>query len=182
MIYVIRHGRTDWNEDGRLQGGTDIPLNETGRKQAEEARKKYGDIHFDAVFCSPLIRAKETAEIFLKGRNLEITYDDRLKEMHFGEYEGTYPSERPADCAAEILFSDPPSYIADRGAESLESLYGRTGEFLEEVALPLHEAGKTVLIVGHGAMNRSIITRLKGLPVQEMWDADYRNCQLIKVL
>ena len=70
MLYIIRHGKTDWNDRHKLQGRTDVPLNEEGRRMAEEAREAYRDVHFDICFCSPLIRAKETAEILLRGRDV----------------------------------------------------------------------------------------------------------------
>ena len=65
MLYIIRHGKTDWNVRHKMQGRTDIPLNEEGRQMAEAAREEYRDVHFDICFCSPLIRARETAEILL---------------------------------------------------------------------------------------------------------------------
>ena len=64
MLYIMRHGRTDWNEQYRLQGGTDIPLNEEGRRMAREAAETYRDVEFDLCYVSPLQRARETAELF----------------------------------------------------------------------------------------------------------------------
>ena len=64
MLYIMRHGKTDWNAVHRLQGSEDIPLNEEGRQMARDARKKYGDLRFDICYCSPLQRAQETAENF----------------------------------------------------------------------------------------------------------------------
>ena len=61
MLYIMRHGKTDWNELRKLQGRTDIELNEEGREMARKASKEYKDVHFDVCFCSPLKRAKETA-------------------------------------------------------------------------------------------------------------------------
>ncbi len=84
MLYIMRHGRTDWNVRHKLQGRTDIPLNDEGRMMAAEAGKQYSDIHFDICYSSPLERAKETAEIFLKGRSVPVYTDDRLVEMGFG--------------------------------------------------------------------------------------------------
>ena len=83
MFYILRHGRTDWNEEHRLQGEVDIPLNETGRQMAYDAAEKYKDIDFDICYCSPLKRAQETARIFLADRNpaVEIITDNRLHEM-----------------------------------------------------------------------------------------------------
>ena len=59
MLYIMRHGKTDWNAVHRLQGSEDIPLNEEGRQMARDARKKYGDLRFDICYCSPLQRAQE---------------------------------------------------------------------------------------------------------------------------
>lgn len=77
----MRHGKTDWNAKHKLQGRTDIPLNEEGIQMAEQAKEKYKDVNFDICYCSPLVRAKQTAEIVLEGRNIPIVYDDRLMEM-----------------------------------------------------------------------------------------------------
>lgn len=94
MLYIMRHGKTDWNAKHKLQGRTDIPLNEEGIQMAEQAKEKYKDVNFDICYCSPLVRAKQTAEIVLEGRNIPIVYDDRLMEMCFGVYEVvTHPSQ-----------------------------------------------------------------------------------------
>ena len=97
-LYIMRHGKTDWNEKHKIQGRTDIPLNDEGRKMAAAAAEEYKDIHFDICFCSPLIRAKETAQIFLSARNIPIIYDDRIMEMCFGTYEGIENSFEIPDC------------------------------------------------------------------------------------
>ena len=88
MLYIMRHGKTDWNEKRKLQGRTDIPLNEEGIGMAKKAAEECKNIHFDICYCSPLIRARTTAQIVLEGRNVPIVTDDRLMEMGFGEYEG----------------------------------------------------------------------------------------------
>ena len=135
MLYIMRHGRTDWNDLRKLQGRTDIPLNDAGREMAEAARKEYADVHFDICFCSPLIRARETAEIVLRGRDIPIVPDDRLKEMSFGECEGLENSFGISDCKVNVLFREPEKYTdLPEGAESLEELFARTGEFLREKA------------------------------------------------
>ena len=66
MLYIMRHGKTDWNAKHKLQGRTDIPLNEEGIQMAEQAKEKYKDVNFDICYCSPLVRAKQTAEIVLE--------------------------------------------------------------------------------------------------------------------
>ena len=157
MLYIMRHGKTEWNELHKLQGRTDIPLNEEGRQMAKIAGEKYKDINFDVCYCSPLVRAKETAKLVLEGRNVPIIYDDRLKEMSFGIYEGTEQSARALDCPINILFKEPEKYKAVEGGESIEKLFERTGDFLRNVVEPQLEDGKNIVIIGHGAMNSGII-------------------------
>ncbi|MBR5959696.1 MAG: histidine phosphatase family protein [Clostridia bacterium] len=180
MLYIIRHGKTDWNVRHKLQGRTDVPLNEEGRQMAEAAREEYRDVHFDLCFCSPLIRARETAEILLRGRNIPIVTDDRLMEMSFGSFEGIENSFQIPDCPINELFFKPDQYIVPPdGGESLDDLFARTGSFLEERVEPLLREGKDVLIVGHGAMNSSIVCRVRHLPRSQFWSAGIENCKLM---
>ncbi len=184
MLYVIRHGKTDWNRARKMQGKTDIPLNEEGRAMAEDARERYKNIHFDVCYCSPLSRAKETAEILLKGRDVPIIFDSRLEEMSFGESEGKTADASSEDNPIYNFFKHPERYEMNlpEGAESFGDLFARTGEFLREVALPQVEAGKDVLIVGHGAMNSSIVCQLWNLPLEKFWSAGIENCVLKRLI
>ncbi len=183
MLYIIRHGKTDWNENHRLQGRTDIPLNEEGRAMAERAAEMYADVHFDIAFCSPLIRARQTADILLRGRNIPIIYDDRLKEMSFGNCEGKeYGSDDP-ELPISVFFLKPEMYtVPVPGGESLEELFERTGDFLKNTAIPLVNEGKDVLIVGHGAMNSSIVCRVRDIPLKDFWSAGIENCKLMRLI
>lgn len=182
MLYLIRHGKTDWNQRHKLQGSTDIPLNEEGRRMAEAARGECLEIPFDVCFSSPLIRARETAEILFRGRDVPIFTDDRLKEMGFGDYEGQENSFDIPDCPINVLFFSPEKYTdPPGGAESLESLFARTGAFLRERVDPLLRENRNVLIVGHGAMNSSIACQVKHLPVSQFWSVRMDNCRLIRL-
>ena len=183
MLYIMRHGRTDWNEMHRMQGQTDIPLNDCGRDMAENARDLYKDIHFDICFCSPLTRARETAEIFLKDRDIPIIYDDRLIEMCFGIYEGTANCFEIPDCPIKVMFLEPEKYTTPaEGAESFDELFARTGDFLEKTAKPLLNEGKDILIIGHGAMNSSIVCQVKNLPIKDFWSQGIENCKLMRLI
>ena len=183
MLYIIRHGKTDWNALHRLQGRTDIPLNEEGRQMAERAREEYRDVRFDVCFSSPLTRARETAEILLRGRNIPIITDDRLMEMGFGTFEGLENSFQIPDCPINVLFHAPEQYVSPPGgAESLDALFDRTGAFLRERVDPLLRDGRDVLIVGHGAMNSSIVCRIRNLPRSQFWSAGIENCRLMRLL
>jgi len=178
----MRHGKTDWNLKHKLQGKTDIPLNDTGRQMALQAGERYRDVNFDVCYCSPLIRAKETAELVLSGRDVPVIYDDRLIEMGFGIYEGTEQVFEKPECPVRELFFNPAGYKAEGGAESLDEVYERTGRFLEEIAYPQVKAGKDVLIVGHGAMNSVIICQVLQKTRDKLWEVGIENCKLIKLI
>ena len=183
MLYIIRHGKTDWNERHKLQGRTDVPLNGEGRRMAEAAREEYRNVHFDVCFCSPLIRARETAEILLRDRDVPVLTDDRLMEMSFGSFEGLENSFGIPDCPVNALFYTPEQYSPPPGGgESLDDLFARTGAFLREKADPLLKEGKDVLIVGHGAMNSSIVCRVRNLPRSRFWSAGIENCKLMQLV
>ena len=183
MLYIMRHGKTDWNTLGKLQGRTDIPLNDEGRAMAEKARTEYRDVHFDVCYCSPLSRAKETAEIFLKGREIPILPDDRLVEMGFGRYEGMEGVSTDPDCPISVLFQEPERYtISIEESETFEQLFQRTGEFLNKVIYPQLAMERDILIVGHGAMNSSIVCQVKNIPIVKFWSAGIENCKLMRLI
>ena len=107
MLYIIRHGKTDWNLRHKLQGKTDIPLNEEGIKMAKEAGEQYKDVHFDVCYVSPLTRAQVTAKLLLEGRDVPIITDERLAEMGFGIYEGEEGIFNKPECPVRELFFNP---------------------------------------------------------------------------
>ena len=88
-FYYVRHGKTLFNELGRMQGYCDSPLTERGIEIAKEAREELKDIDFDKAYCSTSERCVDTASIVLEGRDIPIIYTKGLKEMNFGTYEGT---------------------------------------------------------------------------------------------
>lgn len=93
-IYIARHGETDWNRAGKLQGATDVPLNEEGRKQAVACGKFFEDIAIRAIFTSPLQRASETAKIINEQLHLPLIQIDAFRERTFGTAEGMTYEER----------------------------------------------------------------------------------------
>ena len=88
IVYIVRHGETDWNRVRRVQGHTDIELNDYGRKLAEETAEGMKEIRLDLCFTSPLKRAKETALIVLGDRQIPVYDEPRIEEISFGRYEG----------------------------------------------------------------------------------------------
>ena len=182
MLYIMRHGKTDWNAKHKLQGRTDIPLNEEGIQMAEQAKEKYKDVNLDISYCSPLVRAKQTAEIVLEGRNIPIVYDDRLMEKSFRVYEGVPHPSQIEGSPIRKLFKDPANYPGVEDGETFDDLFARTGSFLKEVVQPQLDAGKDVIIGGHGAMDSSIVCQVQNIPLEKFWDAGIENCKLMKLL
>lgn len=177
-IYLVRHGETDWNKAGRLQGQSEVPLNENGIRLAEETAAGLADVPFEAVFSSPLGRAVETARIIRGDRQIPLYLDDRLMEIGFGALEKTDYIKAKQDETNPMhnFFCAPAKYSPIEGAESFQQLFDRSAEFLQEKILPLEGRYKTVLIVGHGAMNRSILNPLAGVPLEDFWHIGLPNC------
>lgn len=183
-IYLFRHGETDWNRDRRLQGQSDIPLNDAGRELAMKTAEALKEVTFDAVFSSPLCRAYETAEI-IAGKDAEIILDERLKEIDFGECEGQRFDEAKRDKTHLLYncFCRPERYIPPAGAETFQAAMDRAKEFLEKRILPLEEQTlpcggrvRNVLIVAHGAFNRALVNPIAGYPIEDFWHIGLANC------
>ncbi len=178
-LYIVRHGETDWNTVKRIQGQTDIELNENGVRLAELTAAGLKDIDFDYIFSSPLKRAYKTAEIIRGERTTEIVRDERLKEMFFGDYEGTTKAERPEDCCITTLFKDPGNYVAENGAESLEHLSERAQTFLDEHIFPIESVNPDaeILLIGHGALNKALMSCLMHWDQKDFWGyVQQKNC------
>ncbi|WP_144493898.1 histidine phosphatase family protein [Bacillus pumilus] len=147
-ICLVRHGETDWNAAKRIQGRTDIPLNDTGKWQAEQTGLYLKDAHWDVVISSPLTRAKETAHLILKHIDARLVIMDDFIERDYGDAEGMSFEER------QKLFPDK-QYP---NMEPLETIQDRMVEGIEKVraAYP----NQQVLIVAHGAAIHALLTTL----------------------
>lgn len=186
LLYIVRHGETDWNKSHKVQGRTDIPLNDYGRRLAEETAEGMRDIPLDLAYTSPLLRAKETAQIILKGRNIPLCEDDRLQEISFGSYEGLFCGGQNADEKGEAFnrfFNDTANYIPPEDGESIPCLYERTGDFLREMKEREDLADKSILISTHGAAMTSLLNRIRGnLSTEHFWkDEVPPNCSVTLV-
>lgn len=181
-LYMIRHGETEWNRIRRLQGQTDIPLNDTGRELAVRVGHQLRDIPFSMVISSPLQRAVETATLVITaaGREIEIRRDDRLKEIAFGVYEGysVVNSQYTApDPDFHNFFDAPQLYHAPQKGENFSQLLERTGAFLKELAANRDYEQDTILLSVHGAVMRALLANIKGLGVEQFWDTGVpQNC------
>jgi len=173
-IYIMRHGATDWNREGRLQGQRDKPLNDLGRDQARQAGERFRarGLQFDQVISSPLCRARETAALCTGLGEDRLRLDPRLMEMDFGPYEGV--RFREAGEELRRFFRDPVGCPLP-GMETAAHLLDRTASFLEDLK---QEAEKErVLIVTHGVAIRALLCHLTG-GGREVWSMPIDNCVL----
>lgn len=181
-IYFVRHGETDYNRQGLIQGRTNIPLNETGLKQAEETARYFRKrgITFDEVYSSPLIRARMTAAIISGWEPEHIHADDRVIELAFGEAECMDFHTVPE--GIRNLFDNPPAYEVPEGGESIDELRVRCQCFLDELAeLPDKEPGvKTVLVATHGAALRGLLSCIENTSREQFWKKGLWNCCIAK--
>ena len=179
-LYLLRHGETDWNKAGRFQGQTDIPLNDAGRELARITRQNMPPVKFDRVYCSPLQRAVETAKIFLEGDfPLEqIRYDKRIIEISFGEQEGAIIQQAKDDPTHPMfnMLWHPEAYEPKGNAESFAQVVERANDFLQHEILPLEKECENILIVAHGALNRSLVVAAGHKEIKDFWGARYYNC------
>lgn len=143
MIYIVRHGQTNWNIEQKIQGQTDIPLNEFGIKQAENQASKIKDLKIDKIYCSDLKRTKQTAEILNTNFNVPIEFDKDLREVGFGTIEGRTKTEISKEFMYEFR-QNPEKF----GAETKEHLFNRVKTVLNRYS----NSDENILLVTHGGI------------------------------
>lgn len=153
VLYIVRHGQTQYNIESRIQGWCDSPLSDLGKKQAEKIGKYLQDIDFKGCVCSDTSRTINTAKIILKDRNISITTNSNLRELHFGSYE--------AKKTCEMIKLD--ETILRKGfrefnGEDIQDLVDRYLKGLEDIKKTYQDGN--ILVVSHG---RAITTVLKTL-------------------
>lgn len=178
-LYLVRHGETEWNHLRKMQGQMDIPLNEYGIELAEMTAEGMKDIKFDRVFASPLIRAKKTAEIIAANSGVPVETDDRLKEIAFGDGEGSNINEAKANPEHPMhnFFIHPDKYVPLNGGETYQQVQDRGLEFIRDVVAPLEGTVENVVIVAHACIIRSIMMEVKDREWKDFWGGVYyKNC------
>ncbi len=167
-LWLVRHGQTDWNIDGRIQGQSDVPLNETGRAQAQALAQKLAGVPFVAVYSSDLERARETAEIIAAPHGLPVQIDARLREVHQGDWEGLnlmdirerYDWEYRHDQSYSPDFRPP-------GGESAREVAGRIQAAIEDIHTA-HPHGGAVLVVSHGLATATVACQVNGVGLEQV--------------
>lgn len=171
-IYITRHGETEWNKAGRMQGWQNSNLTEKGVLNALRLGESVKAIEFDCIYCSPLGRAIDTAKYIRGSKRTAITIKDSLKEMGFGLWEGKenteleelYPEQR-------YNFWYKPHLYEPVDGETYQELIRRVSVVLNEIMN--NTTAKNVLIVTHAAVIKAMFIILKGIPIEEFWGPPY---------
>lgn len=167
-IFLIRHGETEWNAQGRLQGWLDSHLTLTGREHAEKLRDFLAHETFQAVYSSPSHRAFQTANI-LTNKKMNIIEDERLQEIRLGNWQGRLIKEILQNDSERYLHytESPELYEPDPESERFEQVSKRMEEFLHNCTQK--HAGERILVVTHGVAIRALLVAILQLPIQEIW-------------
>lgn len=184
-LLIVRHGRTAWNTDGRFQGQLDIPLDEVGQAQAAAVAKRLAKERPMVIYASDLSRAWQTARSIQNAiaeanqpcPTPPLVLEPRLREMHFGEWQGlTYAEIQACQPAALAAWEADWLNNAPPGGETLEQLVERVLAVYHEI-LAAYPDG-TVLLVGHGGALQALLCLALGLPPERFWQLQLDNTGL----
>jgi 2,3-bisphosphoglycerate-dependent phosphoglycerate mutase len=166
--YLVRHGVTEWNSSGRLQGQTDIPLSEAGREEGRLTAKRLTGVPFVAAYTSDLVRAKETADLVLQGQDVSLFLTPELRELDYGEWEGRtfkWIEEGNPSGSIQNIAKDPD--FAPPGGESTAQLCDRVMGMANRL-MDAH-GDDDLLVVGHGGSLRALAVGMLGLSAVSLW-------------
>ena len=184
-IIVTRHGQTDWNVLGKLQGHLDIELNDMGRKQAKEMGKLIKNENIDLIITSPLKRTKKTAEIINTNFQVNIVEDNRLIERDYGIMEGLTKNEIKKAKEVHPEINEIWNYnknININNIETMKHFCNRIYQFLDEMLMKYQN--KNILIVTHGGVSVPIQYYFNKYPLDKLINREtikgLKNCEIIK--
>lgn len=174
-LYIVRHGETDYNKMGLMQGMSNIPLNSKGKYQALEVREKLNDVDIDLVIISPLVRAKETASIIMGKRSVKTITDSRIIERKMGVLEGKDRSLYDA----KKYWNYKLNYHNSDNVERLSDLFLRTKLFLDDIKNKYPD--KNILVVSHAATIRALHFNIVGFNEDDnLLKFSVENCCILK--
>ncbi len=168
-IFLIRHGETNWNKEGRFQGQIDIPLNNNGKDQAKKASKYLREINFNKAFSSSMNRPYETAQIILNKSDLKIKKIDELVEISHGLWEGKLENEIKKQWP-ELLknWHQKPEQVVMPEGESIREVSERSVKAWREICLTQKNEDLT-LLVAHDAVNKTLICNILEIDYSKIW-------------
>lgn len=178
QFVIVRHGRTAYNAQGRLQGRTDNPLDEVGEEQATRvARHLKSTVGADAfVVCSPLIRARQTAQAIANELELEVSVDERWIEIDYGSLEGVRQIDVPGDIWSK--WRQDPSFAPELG-ESLVAVHERVASACDDLMNRLE--GRTAVVVTHVSPIKSSIAWALGVDVGVGWRTQLDTASVTRI-
>ena len=180
-IYLVRHGETTLTNAKQYVGSTDIPLSEHGRTQAQRLSEKLRETHFDACYCSPLGRCRETAQIIVTPHQLELNIVDALREIDYGKWELlTVPEMKALTPDIYVKWERDPASVQAPGGESGFEVLARIRPAFE--ALAAAHLGQRILIVAHRTVNRIWLCHLSGIPIAAYRSAVGQDLTALNVL
>lgn len=159
-LFLVRHGRTDWNALGRFQGRIERPLDEVGIEQAEEVARRLADLEIDAIYSSDMLRARQTADIIAKHHDLPIVFVPDLKEGSYGPIDGIMKEEFHIRFAEVLKVRNAlPSkekfhHRLVEGAETSAEILARALPCLQTISK--NHPGQQIIVVTHGWVMRSL--------------------------
>lgn len=181
-IYFVRHGKTEWNNQFRYQGATNVPLCDEGLEQARRAGLRLSKLKVGAIVCSPLGRAHTTAEcIAAYHAGVRVEKNPLLSEVNFGEWEGLTVSEIKAHSGEELFYKWRRNelHVTVPGGEAADAVYDRASRAADEL---LSREEDCIVVVGHGAMFRAIFLPLLCIPRSNIfWKMRIDNCSISAV-
>lgn len=168
-VYITRHGQTQWNVEGRMQGRLDSPLTELGVRQATWLRDSLIDVNFAAIYASSSPRARRTAEILRHQRTSEVIEHDDLQEIFLGDWEGQLDAaiEQNYAAAHTAFWETPHLYAPNNGGESYFDVQKRVLPLLASL-LEKHE-GETILISTHTVIVKLMMCQFENRPLARLW-------------
>ena len=167
-IYLVRHGQTAWNKEEIFRGRTDVPLNETGLREAQLAGEYFREMEIHAIYSSPLLRAWETAQKIAEVQRLEVRSLQGIIDMCFGEWEGqSLKDVQEKDGQRFQQWKNEPHLVKIPGGETLDEVRDRAMAVLEKT-IKSH-SGKTLLFVSHRVVNKVILCSILGLDNSHFW-------------
>ena len=177
-IIIVRHGRTEFNATGRLQGRTDNPLDEVGLAQAEAVATYLAPelLSDTLIVCSPLLRARQTATAIAKGVGASLEIDERWIELDYGAYEGLRQSEVPANVWRE--WRSDSDFAAPQG-ESLNQVQERVAQACDDLAQRLD--GRTAVVVSHVSPIKSAVAWALGVDVSVGWKTQLVTASITRI-
>jgi probable phosphoglycerate mutase len=166
VIYLVRHGETDWNKLKIWQGNSDIPLNETGRAQANAIAKRLETVEIEAIYSSPLSRAFETARIIADYLNVDLTVMEDLSEGRINLWNGKNILEVLSEFKDEFEIWRTDPYAEINGVEPLANLQSRAVKSFKRIVLN-HSDDSNIIIVSHALWLKSLICWILRMPLSE---------------